>query len=105
MPRANKASLAAEHSIARAHAATAMTTTPTEPAIYGRARVIAEGLFRTKRAGRHGVVDRGMVKLERTKGGFYWISLDGSRVFRGVQPFNADELQPKFIDAMERAGR
>ena len=76
-----------------------------EPTLSGRARVIAEGLFRTKRAGRHGVVDRGMVKLECTKGGYYWISLDGSRVLRGKAIFDAEVLQPKFIDAMERAGR
>jgi hypothetical protein len=76
-----------------------------DTAISTRAMAIAEGLIRTKRAGRHGVVDRGMLKLECTKGGYYWISLDGSRVLRGSAIFEADELQPKFIDAMERAGR
>jgi len=46
-----------------------------------------------------------MLKLECTKGGYYWISLDGSRVLRGKAIFDAEELQPKFADAMERAGR
>ena len=82
-----------------------MATTPTEPVIFGRARTIAEGLFRTRRAARHGVVDRGMVRLECTKGGYYWISLDGSRVVRGDRLPTAEELQPKLIDAMERAGK
>ena len=76
-----------------------------ESALSARARAIAEGLIRAKRAGRHGVIDRGMLKLECTKGGYYWISLDGSRVVRGKVIFEAEELQPKFIDAMERAGR
>jgi hypothetical protein len=82
-----------------------MATTATETPIFGRAKAIAEGLFRTKRAGRHGVVDQGMVKLECAKGGYYWISLNGRRVLRGKAIFDAEELQPKFIDAMERAGR
>jgi hypothetical protein len=77
----------------------------TEPPISPRAKAIAEGLIRTERAGRHGVIDQGTLKLECTKGGYYWISLDGSRVLRGKVIFEADELQPKFIDAMERAGR
>ena len=84
-----------------------MATTPTEPVIFGRARAIAEGLFRTRRAGRHGVVDRGMVRLRLKckKGGYYWISLDGSRVVRGARLPTSEELQPKFIGAMERPGR
>jgi hypothetical protein len=82
-----------------------MATTPTEPVIFGRARTITEGLIRTRRAERHGVIDQGMLKLECTKGGYYWISLDGSRVLRGKAIFEAEELQPKFIDAMERVGR
>ena len=82
-----------------------MTTTPTAPPISPRAKAIAEGLIRTKRAGLHGVIDRGMLKLECTKGGYYWISLDGARVVRGKSIFESDELQPKFCDAMERAGR
>ena len=76
-----------------------------ESALSARAKAIAEGLIRTKRAGRHGVIDQGILKLECTKGGYYWISLDGGRVLRGRAIFDAEELQPKFIDAMERAGR
>jgi hypothetical protein len=76
------------------------------PTISPRARAIAEGLIRTKRTGAHGIFDQGMLRLERRGGGgFYWIELDGRRLFRGVQWLTADELQPKFIDAMERAGR
>jgi len=70
-----------------------------------RARAIAEGLIRTKRAHYHGVFDQGMLRLTCRTGGFYWISLDGRFVLRGKMLFEADELQPKFIDAMERAGR
>jgi hypothetical protein len=73
--------------------------------ISARAKAIAEGLIRTKRAGHHGLLDLGMLKLESTKGGHYWISLDGTRVLRGNKIFEADELQRKFIEAMERAGR
>ena len=76
-----------------------------DPAISPRARAIAEGLIRTGRAGKHGVYDHGMLRLECLAGGFYWISLDGSRVLRGAKLFDAEELQPKFADAIERAGR
>ena len=77
----------------------------TDAALSARARAIAEGLIRTKRAHYHGVFDQGMLRLACRKGGYYWISLDGSRVLRGKMLFEAEELQPKFIEAMERAGR
>jgi len=32
-------------------------------------------------------------------------SLDGARVLRGEAIWEAEELQPKFADAMEHAGR
>ena len=38
-------------------------------------------------------------------GDYYWIALDGSQLLRGKLLSEADELQPKFIDAVERAGR
>ena len=82
-----------------------MPAIPIEFPISSRARAIAEGLIRTDRAGRHGVIDRGMLKLECTKGGYYWISLNGSRLLRGTGPQGASELQATFLDAMERAGR
>jgi hypothetical protein len=51
-------------------------------------------------------LDQGMIRLEGMIGGYYWISFDGSRVLRGADVWeDAEELQPKFIDAMERAGR
>ena len=46
-----------------------------------------------------------MLRLKCKKGGYYWVSLDGSRILSGTKLSNAEELQPKFIDAMERAGR
>ncbi len=75
----------------------------TEPPLSLRARAIAEGLYRTKRAGRLGRIDEGMVRIKCRKGGFYWISLDGLRVLCGRTFLRAQELQPRFIDAMERS--
>lgn len=47
-----------------------------------------------------------MLRLECHSGDdYYWIALDGGRLLRGKSVFEADDLQPKFIDAMERAGR
>jgi hypothetical protein len=83
-----------------------MVTTPTGLPISPRAKAIAEGLIRTRRARHSGVLDQGMIRLEGMIGGYYWISFDGSRVLRGADVWeDAEELQPKFIDAMERAGR
>jgi hypothetical protein len=70
-----------------------------------RARAIVEGLFRTKRAGLRRSFDEGMVRISCKKGGFYWISLDGARLLYGRTFLRAEELQPKFVDSMERAGR
>jgi hypothetical protein len=79
--------------------------TPTEPAISTRATMIARGLIVTKRAVGPMSENRGMLRLKSRAGGFYWISLDGSRMFSGATLSTAEELQPKFTDAMERAGR
>jgi hypothetical protein len=81
-----------------------MTTAP-DADIPSRVRAIAEGLIRTKRAEHQGVLEDSLLRLKCRTGGYYWISLDGGRVFRGKKLFGADELQPKFIEAMERAGR
>jgi hypothetical protein len=51
--------------------------TQTESAISARARAVAEGLTRTKRARHSGVLDQGMLRLECMTGGYYWISLIG----------------------------
>jgi hypothetical protein len=52
------------------------------------------------------VLEQGMLKLKCRKGGYYWISLDGSRILSGASLlFDPEELQEKFRDAMERAGR
>ena len=77
---------------------------PADLALSARAKAIAEGLIRTDRAGKHGVYDQGMLRLERRGGGFYWIALDGSRLLRGARLPTADELQPRFIGAMKDAG-
>jgi len=77
-----------------------------DPPMSDRARAIAEGLVRTKRAVKGFLKrDHGMLRLHAMREGFYWISLGGTRVLRGTKLFEAEELQPKFIDAMERAGR
>ena len=50
-------------------------------------------------------MDHGKLRIKCHTGGYYWISADGRQVLRGKLLSGADELQPKFIDAMERAGR
>ena len=77
---------------------------PMELPLSPRAMAIAEGLFRTNRAGRRGVFGQGVLRLKCKKGGYYWISLDGGRVLSGSKLSDAEELQPKFIEAMVRAG-
>ena len=70
-----------------------------------RAAAIATGLVRTERAAKGIRSDQGMLRLECLSGGFYWISLDGVGDLRGSALPAADELQAKFHDTMERAGR
>jgi hypothetical protein len=81
-----------------------MATTPTEPAISPRATMIARGLIVTKRAVEPISENRGMLRLKSRTGGYYWIPLDGSRILSGATLPSAEELQPKFIAGMERAG-
>jgi hypothetical protein len=45
------------------------------------------------------------VSAALSAGGSYWIGLDGWEVRRGKALTKADHLQPKFLDAMARAGR
>ena len=81
-------------------------TTPIEAAISVRATAIARGLIRTERAAHTIKPHHGMLRLECHSGDdYYWIALDGSRLLRGKLLSEADELQPKFIDSMERAGK
>jgi hypothetical protein len=82
-----------------------MTTVPDEAKISARATMIARGLLATKRATGIISMDRGKLRLKCGSGGYYWISLDGSKMLRGMLLSQADELQPKFTDAMEREGR
>jgi hypothetical protein len=79
--------------------------TQAEPKVSARATSIARGLLLTERA--FGVIslEYGMLRLSCRSGGNYWIEIDGGRTYRGETFLNADELQPKFSEAMERAGR
>ena len=68
-----------------------------------RALAVAEGLVRTgrgaerRRAGKY-------LRLTAAAGGFYWVTIDGSRLLRGDDLDSADELQAPFVEAMVRAG-
>jgi len=68
-----------------------------------RAEAIANGLIRTRRAANAQPLD-GFIRLKAKGGGFYWVSFDGFRLLRGEAFWDADELQPKFVEAMERSG-
>jgi len=72
--------------------------------VSARAKAIAKGLVHTERAAPGAKIIHGMLRLECFDTGYYCISLDGRRLLRGSSVGEADELQPKFIDAMERAG-
>lgn len=69
-----------------------------------RATAVAEGLVRTGRAVLPHETAHGFITLSGSAWGRYWISYDGTRLLRGVDFRTAEELQPGFIDAMERAG-
>ena len=79
--------------------------TQAEPEISLRATSIARGLLVTKRASGVISMEHGKMRLKCTSGGYYWISADGRRVLRGFLLSEAEDLQPKFIEAMQRAGR
>ena len=79
--------------------------TPADTAVSPRATSIARGLLLTERAFGVISVEYGMLRLRCRSGGNYWIEIDSGRTYRGKTFLNAEELQPKFIDAMERAGR
>jgi hypothetical protein len=70
-----------------------------------RATSIARGLLLTERAFGVISVEYGMLRVRCHSGGNYWIEIDGGRTYRGKTFLNAEELQPKFTDAMECAGR
>lgn len=82
-----------------------LPTVPKEVAISARATMVARGLIVTKRASGIITKDRGKLRLKCRIGGYYWVSLDGRQVWRGRLFSSSDELQPTFVDAMERAGR
>ena len=79
--------------------------TPTDSGPSARAKAIAKGLINTERAAQGLQLKNGMLRLECLNGGYYWISLDGRQLHRGSAFLEAEELQSKFIEAMERAGR
>ena len=68
-----------------------------------RAAAIINGLIRTGRAS-HPKLFHGFVQLARATGEFYYVAFRGNLVLRGGSLKDADELQPGFSDAMERAG-
>jgi hypothetical protein len=78
---------------------------PVQPDTSARATFVARGLLRTERASGTPSIEYEMLRLDRRGGGYYWITFEGTQLYRGRSFFRADELQPKFIDAMERAGR
>jgi hypothetical protein len=87
------------------HSEVMPTMTPTDFGASMRAKAIARGLINTERAAKRLHLDNGMLRLECLSGGYYWISLDGRQLHRGSAFLQADELQSKFIEAMERAGQ
>jgi hypothetical protein len=82
-----------------------MPTTAT--GLTDRAKHIARGLIKTRRATR-GVLpsaDAEFARLPTVSGGeFYWLAVDGSQVRRGNSFVGSVELQRGFVDAMARAG-
>jgi hypothetical protein len=76
-----------------------------EPAISLRATSIARGLLRTERVVGIISLERGMLRLRCRGVANYWIEINGGQVFRGKTFLKADELRPKFTEAMEHAGR
>ena len=81
-----------------------MTEKSSEPVISERATRIVRGLIVSKRAVGVITTEGGHLRLKCRAGGYYWIGLDGWEVRRGETLTKADQLQPKFFDAMERAG-
>jgi hypothetical protein len=75
----------------------------------GRAGAVVRGLLRAGRARPMRIamlVDTGeFVRLERRPApGWYWIARDGGHVRVGRNFATAEQLQPGFLEAMERAG-
>jgi hypothetical protein len=62
------------------------------------------GLIRSGRASSAEPVDA-YIRLTGKTRDHYFVAHDGSEVLRGETIEEADELQPGFVDAMERAGR
>ena len=70
-----------------------------------RAAWLARGLLRTERAFGDVSLEYRMVRLECCDGGYYWISPNGKRLYRGKLLLTADKAPQNFIDAMARSGR
>jgi hypothetical protein len=73
-----------------------------------RARAILAGLIRTARVQPMVPGDRmfwrGLLRVDRVGGDFFWLAADGSRLLRGRDAAEAEPLAAGFILAMERAG-
>ncbi len=74
-------------------------------AVSGRAAAIVKGLIATKRAVGVISIDQHTLRIACCSGGHYWIPRDGRQVLRGKTYDEAEELQPSFGEAMEKAGR
>jgi hypothetical protein len=76
-----------------------------EPPFSRRAEEIASGLVRSGRASAPRKVHDHIELRANRGGGFYWITIDGSRLLRGDDLDTAEELQPNFAQAMAQAGK
>ncbi|HZV03901.1 MAG TPA: hypothetical protein VE999_02315 [Gemmataceae bacterium] len=68
-----------------------------------RAMAIVRGLTNSGRAFEACGEER-FVRLRSAARGFYWVAADGTRVLRGDDLDEAEELQAGFMEAMARAG-
>jgi len=69
------------------------------------ANAIARGLVRTGRALDALTLCGDTVRLERTRGGFYWLDFNGAELRQGPTLLDAEPLQDSFRLAMARWGR
>jgi hypothetical protein len=77
--------------------------TVAKPEVSARARLIIEGLIRTRR-GSDPHIAGAYVRLRSKIDGFYWVRVDGSRLLRGDSIDDAEQLQKSFTETMVRAG-
>jgi hypothetical protein len=83
-----------------------MTTVPSTSHLEPRGKFVLRGLIATGRAPRPAgqQPENGLLKLTRTAGGHFWLSLDGETLLAGDTFAEAEELQPSFVELMARIG-